>query len=85
MDVLTDVIIVNALAGMVGGGLYGLLGWLDAQKAGEELDLLKFAKSLVPALVAGFATGLISTDWQTSFLAGLGGSAVMNKTVKLMG
>ena len=77
-------ILILAIAGGIGGGLLGFLGWLQAQKEGEKFDGLKFAKSVIPAIVVGAATGVATENFAIAFLSGLGIKAVWEKSAPLI-
>jgi len=77
-------ILLNIVAGISGGIIFGALGYLNAWKEGEPFDWQKFAKNVAPAAIAGLGFGVASDSWLTALLAGLSGSAVANLGAKFL-
>jgi len=64
---------VPVLFGAAGGAVLGILTYVDRKVEGECFEGWKFVKSLLPAVLVGFASGVFTPDYKTAFAAGLVG------------
>lgn len=76
-------LMVGPVFGGLGGAILGGLTYLERRKEGEEFDAHKFFKSLIPAILVGFASGVFIPDYRLAFAGGLLGKKAWETYVKI--
>ena len=68
---IIPIAVIPVIFGGVGGVVLGLLTYIEKRAEGEDFEFWKFVKSLIPAVLVGFASGVFAPNYQTAFAAGL--------------